>query len=926
MNKKLLLIPVILLLLVGSVLGVGTMPNNADVVAYWSFDDVDYSSPTLFDLTANNNDGTNHGAVSGATGIFNQAFTFDGTNDYINFGNIGVNGADSRTYNVWVKLTSSIPENSIHVLLGQRVDGTDGASILFTLRDVAGTEYVYFTIDGAFKQWLVDDIDNGNWHFLSVTFDGTTMNDFELYYDGSLLSTSSTDGLPDLVNTVNNNLYIGKSPDDVYDLFGGLSDEVSVFDVAFTLQNHIFMYNEGIPSINQQYLFSAVHSNFDITNTNGLNNFTAYFNSTSYSTTNGTINTGIESTETFNIIIESNEGYYFNNTYTNYNISADLSTTFIEYPRVTIYNNFSLEILSNFNISYDTITINDVSGVAYLFLNETKNITINKVDYFSKTLSHNFTNSNDLNISLYQSIINVNITEMFSGNPISNWTLWNSSTLLINTTSNVGTFYPVAGEFNNLVLKSNQGVFSNRNIDGFNVSLGDNKTFYYELLPTEMNVTAKNILTDVSISNFSVSYSSLNNSHSGSYSTTSGELIFGVINGDTYNITIDADDYALYDNNILKLISGNSNHTFSLYTDNSINFEVRWEENNTLITDNVTILLTGAITTYTYNTVDGSYYADNIIDDTYSIKSSVSGLDDKYYSITVNDRSHQDLTIYFANNYENVTFLFQDKVTGTSLAGVYFSMSRYINNSLVVVSSKLSDITGTVTAKYVSGTFYQISGLKTGYSEKTFELNPIESDLYIVKMESASSQIFIDDGVSVYYTPKSFVAGMNNFSFTINSPLGLLTNYWFNVSYPNNHNNYSGTESIGEIFDFNFNITNPSLYDNVKVEFYYITSFNDETHLTFYHPINYINASASAWSNLKEGYKDLGIFERIIIVVLCVIIISGFGYLIGGVGGSLISGLLIYVFFVATGFIPLWSILISLLVGFVLVLRGGSFG
>lgn len=899
MNKKIWLIPVYLFLVV---LIMGVVCAVTEVSFY------DFNDDVL------DNWGSNDGTWGGTSAYSTDYPSFDVSGDGAT--KSGVFDGSTTTFSTGI---TSLPTDFSLVIEGKIKDAGAQENILFEkngnsgfwLRTCQGSNDYQLYVNGAYVFTTSGNYAINTWYNWIFTYVASS-NTWTFYQDDVQVGTGSR--VPTFGTTA---LRFGEKGGTAF--FDGKSDNFKVFDGILTSDERTNINNCGS-------ITCGGTSYFDITNTNSISNMTSYFNSTSYSTTNGTINTGISSEKEFTIITQSNQGHYFNTTNTNHNLSVDLSVTFIEYPRVTIYNDFTLNSLSSFNVSYDTTTINDVSGVAYLSLNETKSVTINKEDYFSKTLSHNFMNSNDLNTSLYQSIININITEMFSGNPISNWTLYNGSDIIINTSNNVGIFYPVAGEFNNLLLHSNDASFNDRNIDGFNVSVLDNKTFYYELLPTEMNVTAKNILTDVSIINFSVFYSSLNSSHSGSYSTTSGELIFGVINGDTYNITIDAGDYALYDNSILKLINGNSNHTFSLYTDNSINFEVRWEENNTLITDNVTILLTGAITTYTYNTVSGSYYADNIIDDTYSIKTSVSGLDDKYYSIAVNDRSHQDLTIYFANNYENVTFLFQDKNTGTSLEGVYFSMSRYINGSLVVVSSKLSDITGTVTAKYVSGTFYQLSGLKEGYSEKTFELNPIESDLYIVKMESASSQIFIDDGVSVYYTPKSFANGMNNFSFTINSPLGLLTDYWFNVSYPNNHNNYTGTESIGEIFDFSFNITNPSLYDNVKVEFYYLTSLGGETHLIFYHPISYINASASTWSNLKEGYDDIGIFERIIVVVLCVILVAGFGYLIGGVGGSLITGLLVYVFFVATGFIPLWSVLISLLVGLVLVLRGGSFG
>jgi len=583
--------------------------------------------------------------------------------------------------------------------------------------------------------------------------------------------------------------------------------------------------------------------------------------------------------------------------------------------------------ITDFNVTVNgggTFFESNSSGVAIVTAVNPSNLTIASSDYISRVyLDHN--TSNNLEAELYKSIMWVNITERFSGNPISDWALYNGSRVLINTTSYIDVFYPNPGEFVSLVLHSNVGAFSDRNLDGFNVSLLEENTIYYELLPTEMSVTAKNILSDVSIQNFSVTYSSLNSSHYGSYSCTDGDIIFGVINGNTYNITIDADGYALYNNSINKVISGNSDHAFSLYTNNSINFEVRWESDNSLVTNLTSITLAGTPASYSFNTSNGTSYKDNIIDGIYSVRASINGLD-KYYSVTVADRSHQDLTIYFAEDYSNVTFLFQDENTGTTIEGVYFSLSRYVNGSLAVVSSKLSDITGTVKAKYVEGVYYSISSSRPGYSVKSFVLDPIESELYIVKMESSASEVFIGDGVSAYYFHSPFTNGSNNFSFTINSPLGLLSSYWLNVSYPGGFSDYSGTQSIGEVFDFDFNITNPDMFDTVMVQYYYSTSLSGSDTKTFYHPINFVNASDGSWGNMDADFSGLGIFERIILVVLVVILVAGFAYLIAGFGGSLIMGLLVYVFFAATGFIPLWTILIPLLFGGVLIFRGGILG
>ena len=142
---------------------------------------------------------------------------------------------------------------------------------------------------------------------------------------------------------------------------------------------------------------------FDITNTNGINNMTAYFNSTSYSTTNGTINTGInDSTEIFNITIEANEGNWQNRTYTNHNLSETLEATLISNTITITIKNYAnttmtsiktiigdiiettmnpistkmsiLNPLGNATITYDL----DVTDYTYYNWNNQTNITINE--------------------------------------------------------------------------------------------------------------------------------------------------------------------------------------------------------------------------------------------------------------------------------------------------------------------------------------------------------------------------------------------------------------------------------------------------------------------------------------------------------------------------------------------------------------------
>src|SRR6056297_443514 len=75
---------------------------DEDVQAYYKLDE---TSGDVVDATGNGNDGTNDGATRGVTGKINNAFDFDGSNDYVTTSaggeNLGI--SDSYTLSAWVK-------------------------------------------------------------------------------------------------------------------------------------------------------------------------------------------------------------------------------------------------------------------------------------------------------------------------------------------------------------------------------------------------------------------------------------------------------------------------------------------------------------------------------------------------------------------------------------------------------------------------------------------------------------------------------------------------------------------------------------------------------------------------------------------------------------------------------------------------------
>ena len=990
-NKTIIIMLAMMIILVSSVLAIGTAPDNEDILAFYTFDDDETSGSTLYDLTDNDNDGTIDGATTGVAGVLNEQYSFNSDKVSISDSNDFLSGLTSLWVCGWFKGTI-VQDYSSYI----NNWGNSNQNLVFL------THYA----DVQFSLYMTNGQNAGGGAFYSLPasttkhlcfyWDGTA--DVDLYVDGVFEATKTgTLSGTGTLRTNTHDLWIGEQ-DGFSRAINGQIDELVFGTGTFTSDTALFFYQGGSPTEAQQYPFAEETESFDITNTNGINNMTAYFNSTSYSTTNGTINTGIESSESFTIImeanegyyfnstytdhdlsedlevtfnlyprvtinndqgvnnftlyldsgtysttngtintvmldgdyyqditLESNEGYYFNNTYNNYNVNNTLTFNFTEYPRVTIYNEWNTTSLTNFNISYDTTTINDIEGVAYIPLNESKEITINKENYIQKIIEHDFTNQNDLNTSIYQSIINISLREEISNNTISNWELYQDSTKIAESTSDSVIKYMNAGEYTNLTIKSKDASFSDRAVNNITINTLDNKTEYIYIFLSDLNITAINSMTSNPISNFTINISSYNHTDTRDFTTTTGNLIIPVTSNDTYNIIIDAQGYALYAHTEnITINESPRNVQFSLYTNNSISFTIRDETTSELITELIFITLTGDNISYSTNTSTGTQYLDSIRDGVYSIKIWNADYDPKYYDVTVAERSHQNLDAYLSTNYEDCVFTFLDKTSHQAIEGVLFVQSRVINGSWAVVASKNSDITGRIPTSYVPDTAYRISLSKSGYVSKTFTLDPFLFDTYTVQLTRSSSTQSTESDVSVIFEPLTFYEGNNTLTLTFFSPLGNLNSYWVNITYPNNTSFVNGNNSIGEAFEIPFNITDPEVFDKLTITYHYETVQGTQKTAIFPFSIIPVGAWYGTFAQNKLETYGLGLFERILIVVGVTIILAGLVFTIAGLGGSLLIMILVFGFAQIIGFIPLWSIVITALIGFILIIKGAS--
>lgn len=217
--------------------GSTTLTNG--LVAYWKMDE---ASGTVYDATANNNDGTGTGIAQSATGgKIGGSVTFDAT-DEIDCGNGASLTLNTRgTISAWVypttlqlygavisKFSFSTDRN------GYGIRVTTSGRIILELASDAANQNIQSSADAV--------IAINGWYHVVATWDGTYVN---IYLNG----VKRADNVAQTVTPVSNvvNLHIGR--DAVYTStngnWNGLIDEVSIYNRALGQAGVDSLYNAG---------------------------------------------------------------------------------------------------------------------------------------------------------------------------------------------------------------------------------------------------------------------------------------------------------------------------------------------------------------------------------------------------------------------------------------------------------------------------------------------------------------------------------------------------------------------------------------------------------------------------------------------------------------------------------------------------------
>jgi hypothetical protein len=212
------------------------------LVGYWSFDEG--AGTTAYDASGKGNNGTIYGA-KWTNGKFGQALSFDGRDDYVEIGELA---PTYMTIGAWIKTTST----TYNLPIVAKLDKTNFRGFFLTINAnwpgviVGSIRFALYDTSNMDRcQTSNLNVNDGNWHYIVATYDGSYG---KIYLDGTLVkSCSHTAGY---TNPTTEPLLIGRHSKYSVDntlYFNGLIDEVRIYNRALSEEEIRYLYNRGAP-------------------------------------------------------------------------------------------------------------------------------------------------------------------------------------------------------------------------------------------------------------------------------------------------------------------------------------------------------------------------------------------------------------------------------------------------------------------------------------------------------------------------------------------------------------------------------------------------------------------------------------------------------------------------------------------------------
>lgn len=410
--------------------------------------------------------------------------------------------------------------------------------------------------------------------------------------------------------------------------------------------------------------------------------------------------------------------------------------------------------------SFSNTTGNTVITTVGSFIGNVYNVTVSNANYFNTTY-YNVDVSSSLSAELNASRIMFNLTDL-TGNDIPQGNITIGA-----VTQNLSYLWGLSAGIYNVT--GNSEGYNSRTQEVEILPLDEKIVTIENLTTSVLNLTAVYGLNGTSISIFNVTIIGNSNSYETTGVTTNGSLIFDLVN-DTYTIYMDAVGYVSGVRNVT--VSGNTSYEFELFRVGDLQIRILNITDGEEFSQNVTLKVQNSTTQVTYEIENGTGFLENLIYGTnYVLTFSSLGFATNVYNLAYDAESNSEIfTAYLAPNTTDTVIYRVTDSRDVNLENALVQVESFVNDTLVVVGSRLTDVTGATTFDIDTSVNARITIQKEGYTTAIHTLYAPLSDDVTFKLVEIAPVNYTNKLTNIFYDvePKGSTIYPDVVNFSLN--------------------------------------------------------------------------------------------------------------------------------------------------------------
>lgn len=451
------------------------------------------------------------------------------------------------------------------------------------------------------------------------------------------------------------------------------------------------------------------------------------------------------------------------------------------YFELTLSNSFNSSNISSFTaqITNSTVAFNVSTtngSIFYANINDEIDIFIfGATNYFNQSYN-NINTSSDFQAETYQAILTLDAKEKITGNEIGSFNATVGNQYNTSNSLNKTIFYLNAGSYN---ISGRADKYTYNSTGTFTLFALENASKELYFAPNLLNIIAREYFFNSTINSFTIQIN-YNDTYFENITTTNGYIEYYGHPGN-HNITIKINDYA-DQNEIINISHILQNKTFYLYTTNSIYMRFFDEVTKELLdSTTINVELISSIMSDNDSTTNGILYVDILSPAIYTIRTSTSGYDTRFYQYTLLNNTNTYIPIYLVNstatNYKQIEITVIDEAK-KDVGDATIKLLRFDieTNSYVIREIVITNFEGLGYLDVIQfEEFYKIIIEYDGevkYSTEKFQINKDTYTFQIVKGTSVGDDFFRAYQVA---TAVIFNYATNTFRFEFIDPANQVT-------------------------------------------------------------------------------------------------------------------------------------------------------